>query len=228
MIAKYFATSLAMLNVVRAPRVISSCLPISTISISFVGLLSRSTMLPASLAADVPLFIATPTSAWAKRRGVVGPVAGHRDELAALLLLADERHLVLRCGLGEEVVDARLLRDRPRGHRVVAGDHHGADAHRSKLVEPLPHALLDDVAQGDDPEDPRGAVLRLGDQQRRTPEAEIPSTSPPVVAPARLHRARAPTATTELAAPLRTWAARCSPSRSTPGHPGLGGERSRS
>ena len=65
MMAKYLATSLAMLNVVSAPRVISSCLPISTISISFVGLESRSTMLPASLAAWVPEFIATATSAWA-------------------------------------------------------------------------------------------------------------------------------------------------------------------
>ena len=65
MIAKYFATSLAMENVVRAPRVISNCLPMPTMSISFVGSESRSTMLAASFAADVPVFIATPTSAWA-------------------------------------------------------------------------------------------------------------------------------------------------------------------
>src|SRR5260370_660681 len=44
-------------------RVISSCLPISTTSISLVGLESRSTMLPASRAAWVPVFMATPTSA---------------------------------------------------------------------------------------------------------------------------------------------------------------------
>ncbi|CAM5490538.1 hypothetical protein SRIMM317S_03796 [Streptomyces rimosus subsp. rimosus] len=65
MIAKYFATSLAIEKVVRAPRVIRSCLPISTISMSLVGLESRSTMFPASLAAEVPVFMATPTSAWA-------------------------------------------------------------------------------------------------------------------------------------------------------------------
>ena len=65
MMAKYFATSFAIENVVSAPRVISSCLPISTISMSLVGLESRSTMLPASLAALVPVFIATPTSACA-------------------------------------------------------------------------------------------------------------------------------------------------------------------
>ncbi len=63
MMAKYLATSLAMENVVSEPRVISSCLPISTTSISLVGLESRSTMLPASLAAWVPVFMATPTSA---------------------------------------------------------------------------------------------------------------------------------------------------------------------
>ena len=65
MMAKYLATSLAMENVVSEPRVMRSCLPISTISMSFVGLESRSTMFPASLAACVPVFMATPTSAWA-------------------------------------------------------------------------------------------------------------------------------------------------------------------
>ena len=63
--AKYLARSLATEKVVSAPRVISSCLPISTMSISLVGSESRSTMLPASLAAAVPVFIATPTSACA-------------------------------------------------------------------------------------------------------------------------------------------------------------------
>src|SRR5213079_2803045 len=41
-------------------------LPMATISMSLVGLLSRSTMLPASLAALVPEFMATPTSACAR------------------------------------------------------------------------------------------------------------------------------------------------------------------
>src|SRR6266542_1557849 len=65
MIAKYLATSLAMLKVVSAPRVMSICLPVSTTSSSLVGLESRSTMLPASLAAWVPVFMATATSACA-------------------------------------------------------------------------------------------------------------------------------------------------------------------
>ncbi len=66
MMAKYLATSLAIEKVVNAPRVMRSCFPISTISMSLVGLESRSTMFPASLAAWVPVFIATPTSAWAR------------------------------------------------------------------------------------------------------------------------------------------------------------------
>ena len=54
-----------MEKVVSVPRVINNCLPISTISISLVGSLSRSTILPASFAACVPLFMATPTFACA-------------------------------------------------------------------------------------------------------------------------------------------------------------------
>ena len=50
-IAKYFAISLEIENVVKAPRVISNCLPIVTMSINLVGSLSKSTMLAASLAA---------------------------------------------------------------------------------------------------------------------------------------------------------------------------------
>ena len=72
-IAKYLATSLAIEKVVSAPRVISSCLPIVTMSISLVGSLSRSTMLAASLAAWVPEFIATPTLAWARAGASLEP-----------------------------------------------------------------------------------------------------------------------------------------------------------
>ena len=73
MMAKYLATSLAIEKVVSEPLVIRSCLPISTISMSLVGLESRSTMLPASLAATVPVFMATPTSAWASARASLVP-----------------------------------------------------------------------------------------------------------------------------------------------------------
>src|SRR6266568_4443927 len=157
-IAKYLATSLAIENVVSAPRVISSCLPTSTISMSLVGLESRSTMFPASLAAEVPVFMATPTSAWARAGASLVPSPGHRDQLAALLLLADQRHLVFRCRLGEEVVHAGLVRDRLGGQRVVTGDHDGPDAHPAHFGEPFGDALLDDVLEEDHAERAGGSV----------------------------------------------------------------------
>src|SRR5512132_3021216 len=112
-IAKYLETSFMIEDVVKAPRVMSSCLPMATTSISFVGLLSRSTMLPASRAAVVPVFMARPTSACA--------VAGHRDHASAGLLLFDVLELVLRRGLREEVVHASFRGDRRCGQRIVAG-----------------------------------------------------------------------------------------------------------
>ena len=106
-IAKYLATSLAIENVVSAPRVISSCLPTSTISMSFVGLESGSSSL-ARLArrlgagvhghADVGLsqgggVVRFVFRSWPRARPV-------------LLLLLDQVELGLGGGLGEEVVDA--------------------------------------------------------------------------------------------------------------------------
>jgi hypothetical protein len=117
------------------------------------------------LAAAVPVFIATPTSAWASGR-VVGAVAGHRDQPAALLLLADQRHLVLGRGLGEEVVHPGLRGDRLRGQGVVAGDHDRADAHRAHLGEPLGHPGLDHVGQRDDAERAPHAPHALRDDER--------------------------------------------------------------
>src|SRR5260221_6685762 len=128
MIAKYLATSLAMLNVVRAPRVISSCLPISTTSISLVGLESRSTMLPASLAAWVPEFMATATSAWARAGEslVPSPVRrqpahgrGHdrRGRLRLVPWSGDERKRVAHRG--------RVTIEEPaRGHVLQTRDAH--------------------------------------------------------------------------------------------------------
>ena len=167
MMAKYLATSLAIENVVSEPRVISSCLPISTISMSFVGLESRSTMFPASLAAWVPVFIATPTSAWASAGAsfVPSPVMATRlppscsRRMSAILSsgVASARKSSTPASCG----------DRRRGERVVARDHHGADAHRPQLVEALGHARLDGVLQADDAEHARRlAVALVGDDER--------------------------------------------------------------
>ncbi len=145
MMAKYLAMSLAMLNVVSAPRVISSCLPISTISMSFVGFESRSTMLPASFAACVPEFIATATSACASAGAsfVPSPVIATRRPPPCCSRI--NFSFASGRGLGEVVVDAGFGRDGCRGQRVVAGDHHRLDAHPPELGEALLDAALDDV-----------------------------------------------------------------------------------
>ncbi len=195
MIAKYLATSLAIEKVVSEPRVIRSCFPISTISMSLVGLESRSTMLPASRAAWVPVFIATPTSACASAGRVVGAVAGHRDQPSALLFPADQRQLVLGLRFGEEVVDAGFLGDRRGRERIVAGDHHGADPHGAEPVEALPHAALDDVLEVDHAEHPAcrrcaarpppAACRPAGRSARRSRPISAGTAPPPSRDPAR-------------------------------------------
>ncbi len=83
------------------------------------------------------------------------------------MFAADQRDLVLGGRLGQEVIDPGLVGDGLSGQRVVAGDHHGADAHLPHRVEPLPHALLDHVLEVDHPEGARGpVVLAVGDDQR--------------------------------------------------------------
>ena len=147
-----------------------------------------------------------------ERGGVVGAVAGHRDQLAALLLLLDQRHLVFRRRLGEEVVHAGLVGDRLGGERVVTGDHDGPDAHLAHLGEPLGDALLDDVLEVDHAERASGAVHLLGDDQRSAADGrdavdQPPSSSGGVPPLSRTHCHR------RTLAPLRT----CRPSaRSMP------------
>ena len=99
-----------------------------------------------------------------ERRRVVRAVAGHGDEISLRLLLADQRQLVFRRRLGEEVVDAGFARDRCRGQRVVAGDHHRADAHHAQTIESLLHPAFDDVFEIDRADD----ALVLGDDERRS------------------------------------------------------------
>ena len=65
--------------------------------------------------------------------------------------------------LGQEVVDSRFRRDRCGSEWIVAGDHHGADAHLAQLRKALADAALDDVFQMDRAENP--AIFRHG--QRR-------------------------------------------------------------
>ena len=150
MIAKYFATSLAILKVVSAPRVINNCLPISTISMSFVGLESRSTRLPASLAACVPGVHRHGDVSLSQCRSIVRAIARHRDEPPAGLHVANELELGFRRGLRQEIVHAGLSRYRRRSLRVISGDHHGLDAHASQLSESFLDPALYNIFESND------------------------------------------------------------------------------
>ena len=87
MMAKYLATSLAMLKVVSEPRVISICLPMRTISMSLVGLESRSTMFPASLGCLGAGVHGHGHVGLGQGGRVVGAVARHRHEASAGLVV---------------------------------------------------------------------------------------------------------------------------------------------
>ena len=143
----------------------SSCLPISTTSINLVGSLSRSTMLPASLAAWVPEFMATPTSAWARAGASLVPSPIMATSLPRGLLLADVGEFGFGGRFGDEVVHARLRGDGLGRQGVVARDHHRPQAHPPQSLEAFGDAGLEDVFQDHHPGDPAA----LADQQRRGP-----------------------------------------------------------
>ena len=128
------------------------------------------------------MFIATPTSAWARAGAsfVPSPVIATRS--AAGLLAPDECDLLLRRGLGEEVVDTRLGRDRLGRQRVVAGDHDRADAHRAQRCEALLEARASSCpSAGSCRAAGRAVGVELGDGERRParPEMRTPSRAPP-------------------------------------------------
>ena len=103
----------------------------------------------ASLQADVPLFMASPTSAWATAGASFGAVSRHRHQVALGLLGPDARDLVLGLRLGHELVHAGLFSDGLRSQRVVAGHHDGPDAHPAELVEAGAETGLDRVLELD-------------------------------------------------------------------------------
>ena len=104
-------------------------------------------MLPASLAAMVPVFMARPTSACASAGAslVPSPVIATRRPPACSFLIRSI--LSLRRGLRQKIVHAGFGGDGRCGQRVVAGDHDGADAHGAQLLEALAHAALHHVLQ---------------------------------------------------------------------------------
>ena len=121
-----------------------------------------------------------------QRRGVVGAVAAHGDRAGpSACSLADVGELVLGRRLGDEVVDARFRGDGRRGHRIVAGDHDGLDAHAAQLGEALLDVGLDHVLEVDDAEQPavrrraRAACRPSGRCGRRRRGSPDPATVAP-------------------------------------------------
>ena len=129
MIAKYFATSFAMLKVVSEPRVISICFPISTMSMQ-LGRVAVEIDHVAGFARGLRAGVHGHADIRLRERGrVVRAVAGHGDEMAVGLFLANAFQLLLRRGLRHEIIHARFGRDGRGGQRIVAGDHHRLDSH---------------------------------------------------------------------------------------------------
>ena len=119
--------------------------------------------MPASRAACVPRLHADADIGLRQRRRVIGAVAAHGDQPSLRLFAADVAQLVLGRGLGDEIVDAGFRGDRRRRHRIVAGDHHGLDAHAAQRGEAILHVRLDDILQVDHAED----AAAIGEAKRR-------------------------------------------------------------
>ena len=91
---------------------------------------------------------------------IIGAVAAHRNQLAALLLAADQRQLVFGGRLGQKIIYARFCGNGGSGERIVAGYHHRADAHAAQFAEPFAYPGFDDVFQGNHPQ--QTSVVRHG------------------------------------------------------------------
>ncbi len=86
------------------------------------------------------------------------------------MLTANQRQLIFRPRLGQKIVEPRFARNRRRRQRVIAGDHHRADAHGAQMLEALAHPAFDDILQVHDTEN--AAVF--GDQQRSSTRIRYP------------------------------------------------------
>ena len=151
-----------------------------------------------------------------ERGRVVRAVAAHGDEAAAGLFLADIGELVLGRRLGEEIVDAGFGGDGRGGDRIVARDHHRADAHGAQRGETLLDAGLHHVLEMDDAEQARTVSA---DRQRRAARRRDLRDRLPELGGGRLRR-QPRWRSTASTAPLRIER----PAMSTPESPRLRGE----
>ena len=98
---------------------------------------------------------------------VVGAVTGHGDQTAFGLILANQLELVFRRGLGQKVVHTGFGGNGGGCQLVVAGDHHGFDAHAAQLAKAFLDAGLDNVFELHDTHN----LLAVTDRQRRAAPA---------------------------------------------------------
>jgi hypothetical protein len=89
-----------------------------------------------------------------QRRCVVGAIAGHCDQTAFRLVLADQLQFGFRSRFGEEIIDSGFGRDGCCRQVIVAGDHHRLDAHAAQLGKTLLDTPLDDVLEFDSTQHP--------------------------------------------------------------------------
>ena len=123
-------------------------------------------MLPASLAAWVPVFIATATSAWARAGASLVPSPVMATRRPPAWYSPDQVQLVLGGGLGQEIVHPRLGGDGGGGSGLSPVIIMVLMPIGRKLREALLDAALDDVLEVDDAEH----LVRSGHHQRRAPQ----------------------------------------------------------
>jgi len=80
-----------------------------------------------------------------------------------MLVLANQLEFVFGCGFGQKVVHTGFGGNRRSGEPVVAGDHHGFDAHTAQFAKALLDADLHNVFELDNAQH----LLAVGYRQRR-------------------------------------------------------------
>src|SRR5213080_483336 len=126
-IAKYLATSFAMLKVVTAPRVMSNCFPSMTTSMIFAGFDSKSHI------------------GSSQGGGIVRAVPDHGHDPVLGLFPHHDLILVLGLGLGSVLVYPHLVRDALRGQRLVTGQHDRTDPHHLDRLDLLHNVRFENV-----------------------------------------------------------------------------------
>ena len=147
--AKYLATSLATLKVVKRPPGHEELLADFDDFDELGGVrvqVHHVAGLFGSLGAGIH---GHPDVGLGQGRGVVGPVPGHGHQVPGGLLAPDQGQLVLRLRLGQKIVHPGLLGDDGGGERIVAGNHDGGDAHGPEAEKAVRQAALDDVLEVD-------------------------------------------------------------------------------